>query len=566
MPKLLKHPWLWTIGGMAVYLAAIPQLLGRPLLIDELPFAGDALKPVYGSYGGAWHTPLYAELMRWSARTFGWQDQALRWLGVGCFLVTWVLTIWLGERLRRGAGWLAGWLWATHPLALQGSVLLDIDNTVLTPLLTVTVGVVMAWRFPLSWRQQFLLLGLFVLCLWAKATTPWALIPTLFGLAWLQGKPRAGLATAGWLAVCGTGCLMLLWWWYTATYGIPFWGFLERPAKVVSLGLQGVTLTGMTELANRALRVGLWLTPPLLGLWLWTWIAGWGSRKLEAQAGLFEGCLVYGAIVFLGYLAIGGTIHGFARYHVPLLPIMAATASAVWQAHRPAISTRAWGGIGAAGLLAAAAFWSLGDLLYLVNHALRIAFLTSPEHVPGIGGQAALRLAGVATVILTLWVWVRWMHQRGWVSGSLRGATGLSLIVASVAYQGAVDVRKWTASYTTTYQYGRSLDGMTNAAETLHRIAREFPGDAIVAPEDLLFLAYLPARYSSHEYGQHLEDLLEVLRDHRVRVFMYGPSFNNSYFYRVLLRHPDVQRLLTTQFEPRPVDEYTLWLRRSTVS
>lgn len=561
-----RFTWLWTVGGMLIYLAAVQQLLGRPLLIDEIAFAGDALKPVYGSYGGAWHPPLYAELMRWSAVTFGWQDQTFRWLGVGCFLLTWGLTIWLGERLRKGAGWLAGWLWATHPLALQGSAVLDIDNTVLTPLLTVTVGVVMAWRFPLSWRQHLILLGLFVLCLWTKLTTPWALIPALLGLAWLQGQRRAGLRTAVWMFVGGAGCFLLLWWWYTATYDIPAGGLLDRLSQVMRRGVSGMTLTGMAELANRALRIGLWLTPPFLGLWLWTWAVAWRGRTTPNRPGLLEGCLLYGGVVFLTYLAIGGTIFGFARYQIPLIPIMAATASAVWQAHRPAVSERAWELIGLAGLLAAAVFWSLGDLLYTVNHTLRLAYLMLPDHVPGMIGQLALRLAGVAGVILALWVWVRWMQQRGWLSSHLLGVTGLGLVVASVAYQGAVDLRHWTVSYATTYQYGRSLNGMRDAAETLRRIAREFPTEAIVAPEDLLYLARVPAAYSSHRYGQHLGDLLEVLRDPRVRVFMYGPSFNDSYFYRVLLPHAEVQRLLSDAFEPQSVDEYTLWLRRKPVS
>ena len=113
-------PWCWVLGGMAVYLAAIQALLPRPLMVDELHFADDALKPVFGGFVDAWHTPLYAELMRWTATTFGWHTQQLRWIGVACFLLTWCLTIGLGERLRKGAGWLAGWLWATNPLALQG--------------------------------------------------------------------------------------------------------------------------------------------------------------------------------------------------------------------------------------------------------------------------------------------------------------------------------------------------------------------------------------------------------------------------------------------------------------
>src|SRR3989338_9087938 len=115
-----------------VYLFFALPLLGRPLLTDEVAMAqvaksGSALL----SPGPGGHPPLYIDTLRFISQFLGMRDNSLRIIGLLCFIFDLVLIYQLAKIIfkDKNTGILSCLIFALQPMAIQGSMILDIDNT-----------------------------------------------------------------------------------------------------------------------------------------------------------------------------------------------------------------------------------------------------------------------------------------------------------------------------------------------------------------------------------------------------------------------------------------------------
>ncbi|HEY6041290.1 MAG TPA: hypothetical protein VIX58_04100, partial [Anaerolineae bacterium] len=143
---------------------------------DEVPFAFDMRALAQGDWAQLTipHPPLYVWLGSLAVRMGGYNLLALRVVGGLSFIAT-LLLIPLAchaliadpARARRGA-LIAHVIYALHPLALQGSLLLDIDNTVFTPALLLFI-ITLARTEPSPAAVRIPAVGgAFALLLWTK--------------------------------------------------------------------------------------------------------------------------------------------------------------------------------------------------------------------------------------------------------------------------------------------------------------------------------------------------------------------------------------------------------------
>ena len=114
---------------------------GKLIYTDEVGFAQDMTHIAQGQWTGLAipHPPLYIWLAGMAERTFGFGLPAIRSVGAASFVATLLLVpltcyAFFKENVQR-ASLVAIAIYAIHPLALQGSLLLDIDNTIFTPAL-----------------------------------------------------------------------------------------------------------------------------------------------------------------------------------------------------------------------------------------------------------------------------------------------------------------------------------------------------------------------------------------------------------------------------------------------
>ena len=188
---------------------------------------------------GLWHPPLYIYLMALSFKIFGVNLISARLVGVISIIVSLTLTKYIIKSLYPAKYWdifiIALLLTGLSPYIIQGTVLLDIDNTILTTMILLFLyiylqGVIATPAHTLS--NHLLLALLFALLLWAKFTTPF-IIPISIFIYHIINK-RIRLALHGLFTIGGGGVIVFLvsFWVYCHCLNLPFEMALHRNLNI----------------------------------------------------------------------------------------------------------------------------------------------------------------------------------------------------------------------------------------------------------------------------------------------------------------------------------------------
>jgi len=462
--------------------------------------------------------------------------------GLLSLLLTLPLTYLLGCRLARSPATSAGWpavvLLLAAPLAIQGSLVVDIDNTVLTPALLGFLLVLM--RHADQERSSALSLagsaGLFALLLWIKLPTPFLATAALAGAGLLtRGRRRLVLESAA-ITALGAILFALSWWAFCAWLGLDPLGPLSHLA---GRGADRAALT-LTVLGKRALRLGFWLGPwlpmaaALAARRLWS-TDPFGRQPSPRVAAL------YVALVLLGYLGVGGEAFGFTRYHVPLVPVLAGLAATTlgqsWIVARRATILGA--GLVAAMLLVA------GDPL-LPWYTLREA-LAAGDIAPGKGSawllvSSAVWLAPLVVVVVA----PRWGV-----------AAGDALVIAAVVAGLVVSVHQLGAAYSTNYLYGeRGMDA------AIHHLATRGPEPGLViAPKDLAFASLPCGSYAFTSRSLSRGQVRPLLERDQLSLLVIRRGHFADRTVRGELFDPIVQATLAERFDRTRVGDFIFFER-----
>jgi hypothetical protein len=351
-----------VVAAVLYLVLALPQL-HRPLTYDEVDFAKAARAVAGGEFRydrgyiadypdaadsgqrlqlALFHPPGYLLALAAWERLMGDSDAALRGFGVWCGLASLAGTVALAHRVggRTAAAWAAA-LWASAPYAVQSTLLLDIDGTVVAP----TMAVFAALALPSSpgsslhrprygWGRLAALTITFALALWCKLTTPW---PVALGLLiWLLTTGRRGQA-AGLLAaiVAGSAVFAATWSAFAFVSGLPvarpfsdLWYELTDALRPDAASDGTGAAYAFLYLLVSSLRTAQWLHPLAIALLV---AAPLALRRSEPAAGLL---LAAGVTVAVDLIKLAA---GFPKYHAGVLPLAAAavgTAAAVWTSGR----------------------------------------------------------------------------------------------------------------------------------------------------------------------------------------------------------------------------------------
>jgi hypothetical protein len=504
--------WAWLLAVLGVFgllgtaLWLIDWQIEKPYVYDDVSFilgaraVADTGRP-FGNQGyllhlywqrdqwALWHPPLYIYLLGLTVALFGDSERAARGLSVVCLLVAAAFAFDLARRVvlsRRGgpyralvAGVLAVALYVLNPLAIQASMILDIDNTVLMVLM---VGLVwLAVRLPGSWGPLTIVAValLYAVTLWAKLTTPLALGVALAFTRLFQATGWRGALQA--LAAVGLGWAIfgVSWLGINTVAGMPIDYTLdvvrnEAIESGISSGHRLVSLQAFTLGVAPAI---LWIGPFFCLLFvtaglprLWSLLRGKGLHATDLL-------VVLGAAIYLAYIfKLAGNL---PKYHAAMLPLWAAAAGALVA--------------GAAGRPTAAQY-----VVALVGGAVLISwFWDRMAESWGILWEESLNVDLIAVPLLVgLGVAALWalLGRR-----NLTGAIPVALFLLTVSWSLTLDLAHYRRAGSTTYYYDRH--GQRDAAAAVEGLLA--PGELLVASKEVAW--YTRSRnYVDQESWQHV--------------------------------------------------------------
>ncbi len=285
-----------------------------------------------------WHPPLYIYLLGLQFKLFGVSELSARALGVACGLVTALLVYLIGRALQPGAGraiareatgLLGAAFFLLNPLTIQSALILDIDGTILTLLMTLMVYVLL--RFPPESHPRTLrvLTVLFALSLWAKMTTPLGLLGCLAAVRVLAGRFKQGIREVLAIGVGGGAAFLLTWGLACLTLGMPF----DMPFAVTWIELldaagtsKGWLQSPMTLAQTLAVPV-LWSGPFLALLFATAGLARLRGFAVTRKIQPVDLLIGFGVLIFAVYLIkMAGE---FPKYHIAMLPFWSAATAAL---------------------------------------------------------------------------------------------------------------------------------------------------------------------------------------------------------------------------------------------
>ena len=203
------------------------------------------LEKKYGQRYGMWHPPLYIHSVALLGRLFGFADATVRLVGVAWLLLT-LLALWLCLRETKAehGTWplLVGMIGLT-PLLREGALFIDIDNTALTTPMFFFLALFLRNE---DRRDVWAIGGLaavLCVCLWAKLTTPVAMLAAAGAYQIARGKFRFGAIQLGLVTLAGVTLFAATYAAYCVAHDYPWrytfeFTFLAKKDRIV--GQQGL--------------------------------------------------------------------------------------------------------------------------------------------------------------------------------------------------------------------------------------------------------------------------------------------------------------------------------------
>jgi hypothetical protein len=554
-PTLSYYLWrLLFLLILVTFIILSLQRIDQPLAQDELHWFVAAKSASEGGiprqYGSpskiaAYSPHFYLSAVTSAFRLFGVSEQTARIPGIVSGLVTLFLLFRIipdfssGDREQsvRMAIVLSA-LYAFTPATIQGTTIIDIDNTILIP-----ATLFLTWSFakflqdPKLWK--FWLPLAVMIALWARVTTPGVLILFYILISLIHQKGmRAKLTPVGFLLTGGV-LFLVTWFLYCRFAGVPFLDpFLYTIKAFQQKGL-GSSENPRFKFLQNFLSLTLWM-----GFFFFLLTLEVIRRRI---AMLIKDCrfqpedvfLWAGVILLAGYTLLGGAIFGFPKYQTPALPLICISAGAALSR-----STDPAGGPNFKALLLLASvafcvyFFVAPDLLFTLRYRIREAVaLGSPdlmEMVKATLSRVALLAFAFAVVALAGW----------FIAFRKRGL--LLLLAIAIGSNLAASCQQNRSGYSTGYNYGG-----TGTRETARQIRQKVPAlSRVIAPSEIIYYLNLP---ESFHIGNALwtdpKRLVDLLLDEKTSALAYSLATNAVSQVQLLSQNKHLQEILRSHFE-----------------
>lgn len=424
------------------------------------------------------HPPLYALAARGARSVFGEGYRSMYIVGIVSALVNiyivggimGALGAGLPERLRRTTVLAGVWTVVLMPVFVHGSLLLEMEPTVLTPLCLLALWYYVKNEGVRSSAGFYAMTGLlFGLSMWAKYfITPFLLISAVFfyeassGRGFLRSMKNSAVMLAVALALFVPTYLLYSHFFIKGMNSFTFL-FLNKPAEGIPILLSHRIIFSM---GTKVAAFTFWFSPFFIALFLYL---AFGAVARWRDAGKERFFLLSIAAIFFFYLVMHPYPFGESKYFYPMFPLLAIVTVYLFIKRGIAVPRPVYGAVIPAA--AVIMFFAIGDPLYRTLHMYR----------SGMSGEILFYLAAYAFINAVLFG-VLFMVLR---TGGLRGrdAACSSLAMLALAASLSLFAHQALGGYQTKIQYGE-----TGAKETVSFVRSRIPrGAKVIVPGDIAF-------------------------------------------------------------------------------
>ena len=566
--KLLVNGLL--LAGILFYLFSAFSRIGQPIAKDDLHWllaAKNLIKigrPVADFAPDLFiihspHSYLYA--VKWAFDLFGMHEPVARLPGILSGVVT-ILLLWgilknltagvEGEK-NRWAGWMT-LLYAATPATIQGSLILDNDNTFLVP-----ATLFLFFSF-LKYQQEQKLRWAVAACLavtttlWVRLTTPAIALVLLWFFALISKTSFKSKCILSLAIVLGILAFVGEWFVYCKAKDLPFLYPFQYTLDRFLYRSSGQGGFRIDKIFLNLVYLTLWVGPFTVMLFLIL-----AARRLfnflNNRQIKGEDYFLIGALVLVGtYLFVGGVPFGFPKYQLPGIILMYVFgALALNQSDQFKISQVHLKNIlivmGAAFLIQ---ILILHDPLYLLRYQLREAAASFPPLIY----QSTVRAIVLKTVLyfslsLALGIFL-------FKSGFIKNFVFLLTLFAMGSNLG-INWLQNIGGYQTGYDYG--IRGTVEAARFIRsRVPHLEP---IVVPSELVYyLDYPGSSYLLDRVWNDPPELMRIVSEPEIHAFAYSIAISPVDQIKNFTRYEPLDRLLNQDFDPYTVGSFKIWIRK----
>ena len=500
--NFLKNKSVWIGLFIVSFFALVIPQIQRLFVADEIDFVKTAHgiattgMPIYMGAGnniqmGLWHPTLYTNILAASFKFFGVHEWSARMISVLFTLLT-LLVIYLIMRHLTFSNFskvLAISIFLFNPLVVQGSLLVDIDNSVL--MFFIALFVYAYVKLDREKPKNLLLLGiLFAIALWAKIPTPPVLILSILIFHTLNREYKKGLWESIVIGLVGGIVFLATWILYCNLFDLPFLQPFMHNIGYVGVGTNEIhfLLTHLWGFKN----ILFWTTPFFILLILIVSVSRakiyLKNRKLEA----IDFLVIVGLLIFLEYLLVGSyQTADFPRYFIPMMP-MFSVAFAGYFGRGKELTRKD---------LHVVAFVSMIIIVY------SILVLKDPLLIDRIifNTGAIYKIAEETAMVTVLYLLPFVISYVIFRVLKVKSAFMLSIIVPLLMCGVYIDAIQVKADYATAYFYGER--GMKDTIDYLN--PRIDDNDAVIAKKDVAYYLAVKEFYELPKSAEELEKLID---------------------------------------------------------
>ena len=550
---------LWISLAAAYLLLVLPHLsrpiLGWEALLWQIP--REIATHGYTAVKFFSLPPLYDSLIAASFKIFGISEISARLTGMISFLMMPVMIYLLVKEMVEEKDFtpvvfMAGAIFFTAPLLVQGSLLIDrSDTTILTFALTLFyLALLRSEGRPLIYRTA-LLGALYAVCLWVKVTTPLACLAAV-PLAYIFcGRFKYGILFS--IGVFISGITLFVITWGAFCYFVVGMSRFVEPLGYYAAAASGTILTLKSGLLIRIVldifRIYLWFSPLLLILGALAAFTVFKRLLKEPAAAIKDTqLLMFISVVVVGYLYANATFSGFPKYVAPVMPMLACVIAKF-------VREKIGKGFGGKELFLIMLFSLAGMVYYIIFvkdwvyaiYVLRHAQSIGPAGrvIPGVIYQQALYLLFPAAVFFISFLLI---------SGPLIKRLSLVLLACLIASNAALDIMQKNAAYAVNFGYG------TEGAEELKAFLKaKQPADVFSSIEG--YVANV-GDIRFHGIDADVWDdpgrFLAFMKRYRPECLIYGLGVNTASQIRGTMHSQDVRAYLEDGYDSRTIGSYNI--------
>lgn len=548
--KALKHSpyqraYLLLILGLAIYCILFGLHCSEPLFGDECwtpRIINSYIQGAIPAPGVAmlYHPPLHGFLLAAFSNIGGGSLPVIRLVGFLCHLAAAFLLFYCLKRFTEGWSYLphlAFFLYLTHPLSIQSSLILDIDPGLLVPTIFLLFSA-LALSHPLQLRKAILAS---FLAFSTKLTTPFPIVFLGICLPLRSDRRERAKKIIGTLLGMTAAFLFIV---ATASYLHCSW---TDPFTYALSALTQKSDWDITKVLLSLLRITLWLSPFLMVL------AGWAIyHSFREDDPRLRAIALTILVVFLAYLIVGGVTHGYPKYHLPLLPLLFFLVGLHFLSSKdlPALKLPFW-----FVLILVCSFifgFIMPDPLLLVNYQFR-EYLVAGEPLKDLY-YGACTIGGLLFFTpVIIGVLLRLYFPKNPLSGILAA----TLLVCTIGYSLGMDTRQVRAAYATRYCYGES--GTVELASLVRRLPQN---ESAMVPENVQILAGVQTdRLIPPGFWNNVTGVVHGLENPDVKLFAYSVSYNTIQQVRNFRRNEKLNKTLITSFTYKRIGTFDTWQR-----